>query len=176
MSDKYKIQENGLHFVTLTVVGWIDIFTRSAYSDEIIKNLNHCIKEKGLRISAFCIMSSHIHMIVYTEGEPLGKILRDFKSFTAKRLIKMITENIEESRKEWLLYMFRFYAKRNAHNSEYQFWQQNNHAFYLYSNKLIEQKTNYIHENPVNARIVERPHHYIYSSANKFTELKLSEI
>ena len=80
MSEKYIIQKQGLHFVALTVVGWIDVFTRSVYCDEIIKNLNYCIETKGLRITTFCIMPSHIHMIAYSEGDHLGNILRDFKS------------------------------------------------------------------------------------------------
>jgi REP element-mobilizing transposase RayT len=78
MSEKYKTYPGGLFFVTLTVVGWIDVFTRREYADEIIKNLNYCIQHKGLKIYAFCIMPSHIHMVVYSEGS-LSDILRDFK-------------------------------------------------------------------------------------------------
>jgi len=176
MSDKYKIVNDELYFCTLTVVGWIDVFTRADYCDEIIKNFNHCIKEKNLSVYAFCIMPSHIHFIGRVENGNLSDVLRDFKSYTAKQILKMIEENAQESRKEWLLYMFEFFAKNNAHNSKYQFWQQNNHAFHLYSAKLIAQKVDYIHDNPVEARIVDEPIHYIYSSANEFTELKLSEL
>ena len=71
--------------------------------------------------------------------------------------------------------MFEFFGKKQTHNKKYQFWQQNNHAFDLFSNKFIDQKVDYIHSNPVVARIVLEPYQYIYSSANEFTELKLSE-
>lgn len=66
--------------------------------------------------------------------------------------------------------------QKNAHNVKYQFWQQNNHAFDLFSNKFIDQKVNYIHNNPVETRIVTEPHFYVYSSANQFTDLKLVEL
>ena len=177
MCEKYKIFPDGLYFVTLTTVGWIDVFTRAIYCDEIVKNLNYCIDNKKLKVFAFCIMPSHIHLIAKTEDDvSLSNVLRNFKSYTSKQIIKMIEESHTESRREWLLYMFEFYGKKNAHNVKYQFWQQNNHAFDLFSNKFIDQKVNYIHNNPVEARIVTEPHFYVYSSANQFTDLKLAEL
>ena len=176
MCEKYKIFPDGLYFVILTTVGWIDVFTRAIYCDEIVKNLNYSIDNKKLKVFAFCIMPSHIHLIAKTEDDvSLSDMLRDFKSYT-KQIIKMIEESHTESRREWLLYMFEFYGKKNAHNVKYQFWQQNNHAFDLFSNKFIDQKVNYIHNNPVEARIVTEPHFYVYSSANQFTDLKLAEL
>ena len=127
MSEKYKFFEGGLFFVPLTVVGWIDVFTRKDYAEIIIKNLNYCIDNKGLIVYEFCIMLSHIHLICESKQGNLGSILRDFKSFTAKRIIEQIQENPQESRKEWLQYMFTFFAKRNSHNAQNQFWQQHNH-------------------------------------------------
>ena len=177
MCEKYKIFPDGLYFVILTTVGWIDVFTRAIYCDEIVKNLNYSIDNKKLKVFAFCIMPSHIHLIAKTEDDvSLSNVLRNFKSYTSKQIIKMIEESHTESRREWLLYMFEFYGKKNAHNVKYQFWQQNNHAFDLFSNKFIDQKVNYIHNNPVETRIVTEPHFYVYSSANQFTDLKLVEL
>jgi hypothetical protein len=45
------------------------------------------------------------------------------------------------------------------------FWQQNNQPVELQSNKFIDQKLNYIHNNPVEAGIVLSPEEYLYSSA-----------
>jgi REP element-mobilizing transposase RayT len=50
-------------FVTLTVVGWIDVFTRDVYSKEIIKNLSFCQQNRGLGIVAYVLMPSHLHMV-----------------------------------------------------------------------------------------------------------------
>ncbi len=176
MCEKYKIFPDGLYFVILTTVGWIDVFTRAIYCDEIVKNLNYSIDNKKLKVFAFCIMPSHIHLIAKTEDDvSLSDMLRDFKSYT-KQIIKLIEESATESRREWLLYMFEFYGNKNAHNVKYQFWEQHNHAFDLFSNKFIDQKVNYIHNNPVEARIVTEPHFYVYSSANQFTDLKLAEL
>jgi putative transposase len=174
MSEKYKFHKDGLFFVTMTVVGWIDVFTRKKYADEIIKNLNYCIEHKGLEIYEFCIMSNHLHLICSAKDGEVGKVIRDFKSFTAKEIIRSIDENPQESRKEWLLYMFRYFAKGSSPKCEFQFWQHHNHPVWLESRKFILQRTRYIWNNPVKAGIVSEPQHYIYSSANPDTELKLS--
>lgn len=175
MSEKFKIHEEGVFFITLTVVGWIDIFTRYEYADLVIENLNYCIRSKGLKVYAFCIMPSHLHMIAEAEKGNLSYILRDFKSYTAKQIIQLVEEHPQESRKDWLLYMFRYFANNQKHNKTYQLWQQHNHPIDLYSAELFQQKVEYIHQNPVAACLVDEPQHYIYSSANPLTFLQLSE-
>ena len=85
MSEKYKTDSNGLYFVSFSVVGWIDIFSRQKYRDIIIDNLSYCQKNKGLEIYAWVIMSNHIHLLVKSEKEDLSNILRDFKSYTSKK-------------------------------------------------------------------------------------------
>ena len=140
MSDKYKTQEGKLYYVTLTVVGWIDIFTRKEYVYELMKNLKFCQENKGLEIYAYVIMSNHIHMIARSKDVPLNILLGNFKRFTSKQLIKQVEENSQESRKEWLLHMFKFYGKGNSRNETHQFWQNGNHSIELWSAEVIKQK------------------------------------
>jgi len=172
MSRRYKTYEGGLFFVTLTVVGWIDVFIRREYCDCLAQNLRYSQEKKGLQLYAYCIMSSHIHLIAAAENTILSNILRDFKSYTAKQLLQLITDNPQESRKEWLLYLFRHFAKNTA-NTENKFWQQYNHPIDLTSNTLIDQKVNYTHQNPVSAGIVNEPQDYFYSSANLLSPIKV---
>ena len=166
MSEKYKIYPEGTFFITLTVVGWIDVFTRREYADEIIANLNYCTRQKGLKIYSYCIMPSHLHMICSAESGNLSDILRDFKSYTAKRIISLIESNPTESRKDWLLYLFRFFRQHTIHNKEFKFWQQHNHPIDLTDAKLFDQKVNYIEQNPVVAGLVTEAAYYTFSSAN----------
>ncbi|MDQ3191579.1 MAG: transposase [Bacteroidota bacterium] len=68
MSIGYQIKEQDkLHFVTLQVVEWVDIFTRQKYRDIIILNLAYCQKNKGIEIYAWVIMSNHIHLLVRSQ-------------------------------------------------------------------------------------------------------------
>lgn len=53
----------------------------------------------------------------------------------------------------------------NSNNKYRQFWQQDNHPIYVESEHVIQQKLDYLHENPVRAGFVRRPEDWIYSSA-----------
>lgn len=175
MSEKYKTHNDGLYFVSFSVVGWMDVFTRRLYQDVLVDSINFCQKNKNLKIYCYCIMPSHVHFISYSENGELSNILRDLKSFTAKQLIKSIEENQQESRKEWLLNKFEYYAKISPQEQKMQFWKHDNHPFYLYSNKMIQQKVDYIHFNPVEAGFVNQPHEWRLSSANEQSPIKLDE-
>ena len=166
----YKIEnQNSLHFLTFTVVGWVDIFTRKRHRDIFMNSLKYCMQNKGLLLFSYVIMSNHVHLIVRTESaKGLSAIIRDLKTFTSKKIVQAIIENPREYRSEWMLRLFKYYAKYNSNNSKYQLWIQNNHPIELVSPKWINRVLHYIHLNPVKARIVEFPEHYIYSSARNY--------
>ncbi len=174
MSEKYKVYEGGLFFVTLTVAGWIDVFTRNDYADFVEANLNYCVKNKGLNVYAYCIMPSHVHLIASSEKGLVTSILRDFKSYTSKKLIEMIANHPAESRKEWMLYLFEFHANKIKHNSQFNFWKQNNHPIDLWNPEITRRTMDYIHNNPVEAKLVNAPENYIYSSVNPGCGVNLS--
>ena len=167
MSVKYKVGDDQLpHFITFSVVEWIDALTRSEYKEIIVESLQHCIENKGLQLNAWVIMSNHVHLIMSAKsGFTISNILRDFKKFTSKQIVKAIKENPKESRREWMMYMFERAGKRNSNNKDFQFWQQDNHPIELSNAGMLNQKLNYLHENPVRAGIVFEPQQYIYSSA-----------
>ncbi|MGE0019407.1 MAG: transposase [Draconibacterium sp.] len=160
MSRKYKfLNPEGVYFVSFAVQGWTDVFTRNEYKNILIDNLKYCQTHKGLEIFAWCIMTNHVHLIIRAGGDiHLSDILRDYKKYTSKAIIKAITDNIQESRKEWLLHQFKT-------NEGYRFWRNSNNPIELWSNKVIDQKIDYIHQNPVEAGLVFRPEDYVYSSA-----------
>ncbi len=166
----YKIKnQNSLHYLTFTVVGWVDVFTRKRYRDVFIDSLKYCQQKKGLLIFSYVIMSNHVHLIVRTDsGMGLSAIIRDLKRFTSNQIIKAIQENRQESRSEWMLRLFKYYAKYNSNNTKYQFWKQDNRPIELVTPKWINQKLDYIHFNPVKAGLVESPEHYVYSSAKNY--------
>ncbi|MGM1056124.1 MAG: REP-associated tyrosine transposase [Bacteroidota bacterium] len=172
MSTKYKAGEpEEVYFVTITVVGWIDVFTRAEQKAALIKSLQYCQKEKGLEIYAYCLMSNHIHMICKAVAEiSLPEIMRDFKKFTSKQIIKTIEET-PESRRDWMLKYFENACDHLKRNQKYKVWQDGYHAEILYSRKFLFQKLNYIHNNPVKSGIVKKPEHYIYSSARSYAGL-----
>jgi REP element-mobilizing transposase RayT len=168
MSDGYKIRDQTLpHFVTATVVDWIDVFTRKSYRDLVVECLNYCIREKALILYGYVIMSNHLHMVVQSGNGELSDLLRDFKKFTAAKIIAKIKSE-PESRREWILERFKLATESHSRNKNYQFWQYGNHPEEIYSNKFMWSKLDYIHLNPVRAGIVEKASQYIYSSASNY--------
>lgn len=115
-------------------------------------------------------MSNHVHLIASAdEGFDLSDILRDLKRHTSKALLETIQNNPAESRREWMLWIFRSAGKSNVNNKDYQFWQQDNRPIQLSSPEMVEQRLEYIHQNPVHERLVAEAHHYIYSSAADYS-------
>lgn len=171
MGFKYRITANDeLYFLTLTVVDWIDVFTRKELCEDLVESLKYCQLHKGLNIYAWCLMPSHLHLVVSVNEGPdtLSDVMRDFKKFTSKRIVKSITE-IAESRRDWLLRHFEYAGKYNPKIKNYKFWQDGLHPIELSTFKFIEQKINYIHENPVTAGIVYKAEHYVLSSAAQYS-------
>lgn len=105
-------------------------------------------------------MSNHIHAILRSSTLKRSDTIKEFKSFTAKKMLEQMT-NENESRREWMLSEFEFAAKKHKRNEKFQVWTHENHPIILYSNALIQQRINYIHDNPVSSGIVANQEDYL---------------
>jgi REP element-mobilizing transposase RayT len=167
MSRNYKFKNpEGVYFVSFAVVEWIDVFTRNEYKDILPDSLRYCQQEKGMEIYAWCIMSNHVHLIFSSvKDEKPELILGSFKRFTSKSIVTAIKENLQESRKDWLLKQFEEAGNKSSNVKLYQLWRHDNKPIELWSNKVIDEKLNYIHNNPVEEGLVFKAEQYVYSSA-----------
>lgn len=104
-------------------------------------------------------MTNHLHLVIRAkEVSNLSDILRDYKKYTSKAIKNAIAENLQESKKEWLLEQFKT-------SEGFRFWRSENKPIELWSNTVIDQKIEYIHQNPVEAGFVFNAEDYVYSSA-----------
>jgi REP element-mobilizing transposase RayT len=175
MSTGYQIyDQNGVYFLTFTIVDWVDIFSRKIYKDILINSLQYCIKHKGFMVYCYVIMSNHIHIIMRSNDCKLSDAIRDFKKYTSAKIIEAI-QNGPESRRAWLLHRFKWAADHHSRNTTYQVWTHENHAIEIFTNNFFISKANYIHLNPVRAGYVKKEEDYVYSSANPESLLILSE-
>ena len=174
MSRKYKFRNpEGVYFITFSVFGWVDVFTRDIYRNIVIESISWCIVNKGLIVHAWVIMTNHVHMIISKrEEQPLEAIMRDLKKYTSVKILESIKNNSSESRREWLLRIFSEAGKANSQNEKYQFWQHGNHPIELDNNKIMDQKLNYIHNNPVVQGFVNEAECYRWSSAMDYSGMK----
>jgi REP element-mobilizing transposase RayT len=78
MSTKYKFHnQDQLYFITFAVVNWIDLFIRNEYKQILLDSWHFCSEKKGLEIYGWCIMTSHVHMIIGSQQEKMQDIVRD---------------------------------------------------------------------------------------------------
>lgn len=114
-------------------------------------------------------MTNHIHLIFRSANEQKPELLLgDFKRFTSKALVATIKNNHIESRTEYLLEQFLKAGLKSSNVKKYQFWQHDNKPIELWSNKVFDEKINYIHNNPVEEGLVTYPEDYIYSRARDY--------
>ena len=132
MSSKYKVGDKVgddalAHFVTFSVAGWVDVFTREQYKEFFVESLRYCQAGKGLILHAWMIMPNHVHLILSSVENKIEYIVRDIKKFTSKQIIAAIENNPEESRKEWMMNMFKYAGRNNSNNKDHQFWKEDYH-------------------------------------------------
>lgn len=162
-----------LYFVTSTVIDWLDVFTRPVYKHIVLESLQYCQQHKGLDIYAWVLMTNHLHAIVGLRGEgTIGDVMRDFKKFTSKSIVKAIEDNERESRKEWLLDRCWFRGANDRKVTNFKFWQDGSYVERIDSYEFYRQKVDYIHMNPVRQEIVEQPESFLYSSARDYAGRK----
>lgn len=121
MRSRYRVHHpDRAHFVTCTTVEWLPVFTSSACCDIVVKSFLHSREHKSLKIYAGVILDNHFHAIL--AAPDLSAVLRDLKSFTAKKILQQLATK----GRDWLLNQLRYY--RGAHKpNQYQVWQEGSH-------------------------------------------------
>ena len=168
MSRRYKFgSEEKLHFISYSVVFWIDIFTRTEYTEVLIDSWRYCQQHKGLEIYSWVIMTNHVHLIIGTSKDPFQNIVRDMKRHSSTQLKLLIKANEHESRREWILFMLNKTKLGVNSAGEWQFWQQNR-PIEIANENMFHRAMEYIHQNPVKAGFVEKEEDWLHSSARDF--------
>ena len=161
-------KQNAAYFLTFTVVEWVDVFREDKNKLLLCESLNYCIDNKGLEIFAYTLMSTHMHLLAASLKNDLSDIVRDFKKFTSEPIITLLKKD-ETKQSNEMLAIFKGAADKHSRNRNHQLWQQHNHPEEVYSPKFTLSKINYIHNNPVEAGLVDKPQDYLFSSAVDYT-------
>jgi len=173
MSEKYKTAEKEkAYFATFTITEWVKVLQDHSGKMIIVDAIKYYQKQRGLVLYAFCIMPNHVHIIAQSNGtETLSAVLRDLKKYTSKAITKKLEiENSDDGNKA--LSIFKTAGEKLKRITKYKVWQDGNRPKVLYSNKFIWQKLNYIHNNPVEAGLVESAENYLYSSARNYADME----
>jgi len=164
---RYKfIEKDQLHFLTCTVVNWICVFANSEVIEVILDSLKFMQDNERWKLFAYVIMEHHIHLIA--QSKDLGKEIGNFKSFTARSII----DYYKETNQLQMLNQFALHKEKFKTDREYQFWQEGSHPEIIQDYNMMQQKVEYIHNNPVKAGYVNEPEHWRYSSARNYAGIE----
>jgi len=163
--SRYKITEpQSPHFVTLTVLHWIPVFTRPEAVSILLDSLRFLSKD-GLKVYAWVILENHCHFVL--QSNALDHDITRLKSWTGKNLIQYLAEqNVRQ-----ILDQLAFYKKAHKNDRAYQFWQEGVHPELIQNEDMMRQKIEYIHQNPVKRGYVDEAVHWRYSSAKDYAGL-----
>ena len=161
--SRYRIFETDYpYFMTCTIVGWAPVFTRPETFDLIYDSWRFLQRERQFRLFAYVILENHLHLIA--SAPDLSAVMRHFKSFTARQIIDLL----ESRGVRVLLQQLRALKLRHKKESENQVWQEGNHPQQIRGEDMMQQKIEYIHNNPVVRGYVDEPLHWRHSSARNY--------
>ncbi len=161
--QRFRIAEHGYpYFLTSSIVKWLPVFVTPSTCDIVIDSLCYCREQKGLRIHAYVIMPTHIHLIVSADGD-LSAVLRDFKKFTSKRIVAAY----DDMQNPPFGNVFRFCGRDNRPPTDHKVWQDGNHPEMIKTQGFFLQKADYIHANPHRKGLVVDPMAWTYSSIRR---------
>jgi REP element-mobilizing transposase RayT len=164
---RYKIYDDSHpYFITSSTMFGLPIFSNVNAVNIIIENLEFLKNERNVEIIAYVIMENHIHAILY--GDDLADKIGRFKSFSARKIIDLFKQN---GNTRWLKRLERVKPEAKI-DRYYQLWQEDNHPKQIVGDAMMNQKIEYIHNNPVKRGYVDYPEDWRYSSARNYLGLE----
>ena len=165
LRNRNNSDEDKVYFITTTIVNFEKVFTKEKYCEILIKNIKHYQRRYRFHIYGYVIMPSHLHWIIEVDRKygTVSDIMRDIKKYSAWDLM----EALEKDQQNRILEIFVVSAKQNIFQKR-KFWMSRFHDEEITNAMMFKTKLEYIHNNPVQANIVENPTDYKYSSARNY--------
>lgn len=137
--------EHYVQFFTATILGWKHLLKQDKYKQLIMDTLRFLVEQGRVKVYGFTIMINHIHLIWHIQpGYKWEDVQRDFLKYTAQQ----IKADLEKHHPKVLpLFLV------NAKDRKYQIWERNPLSIDLWSREVLVQKLQYMHLNPVRARV-----------------------
>jgi putative transposase len=160
---RYRIFETEYpYLLTCTILGWLPVFTRPESVAIVFDSWKYLQQHKGLQIFGYVVLENHLHLIASAPN--LSQVIKSFKMFTARELIKLL----ESHGAETLLRGLRALKLQHKTASEYQVWQEGSKPKQISTDEMMIQKLEYVYYNPVKRGYVDEPVHWRYSSARNY--------
>jgi len=158
---------NGIEFFTATCLNWQPLFSSDRHKQIILDSLTFLVKEKRIWLYGYVIMPNHVHLLWCKQPEWADKnVQQHFTKFTAQQIKFSMLDNGEDMTP----------YKSTQTDRQFQFWERRPHIATMYNRRVLEEKLDYIHANPVKAGLCDLPELYKYSSAGFYFDNAPNEI
>ncbi|HEX3146217.1 MAG TPA: transposase [Pyrinomonadaceae bacterium] len=150
-------KDNPCLFITAVAKDRLPVFRTDAIKTITCNAIGEARISCGFLLFGYVIMPDHIHLITDCPRKP-STVLQFIKGITSRRVLGYLKEmNYQTSLRklehvDW---------KRNH---RYSLWQHNSDVFSIVSESTFMEKVNYIHQNPVRAKLAGRAGDYLWSS------------
>ncbi|MGH9432890.1 MAG: REP-associated tyrosine transposase [Terriglobia bacterium] len=160
--ERYRIHADAaVYFLTYSIVEWLPVFVSEESCKIVTDSLSFCHDAKRLRVNAYVVMPTHLHLIVFDadwDVERLRRTLADFRKFTGRRLSDYCAGHAPRCFQETL-------QAQAVADRERRFWQPSRHAEAIREERFWRQKIEYLHNNPCRKGLVCSPERWRFSSA-----------
>lgn len=147
-------------FFTATILEWKHLLANDAYKCIIIDSLRFMAERQRAMVHAFCIMNNHIHLLWHIiHPHTRDEVQRDFLKFTSQTMLYDLRTNHKELLPDYFV---------GATDRKYQIWERKPLSVELWTEAVVKEKLNYIHNNPVRAGLCALPEEYLFSTANLY--------
>ena len=155
-----------LHFITINVLDHRRAFSKDEYARAALLQLRKQCDEHPAKLVAYVLMQEHLHAVLNPRDGEINTLLRNMKPAITNAIAEVAQQTSNQRVLDWLTH----------DEGHYQLWQEGKHDLYLYSNWMIWQKINYIHNNPIRRGFVQHAGEYPYSSFCAYYDVGLEPV
>lgn len=147
---------NTFHYVTAVTFNRVRIFGSEIACQLFVETLAELRVLHPFKIVGYVIMPDHVHLIINPVRPEISVILRKLKGKSARKILDwLIADGYSESLDKLRL---------SVKDRDFAVWQKDSSSIDLFSPKFLQQKLDYIHMNPVRAKLCESPQEWTGSS------------
>ncbi|MGZ0167378.1 MAG: REP-associated tyrosine transposase [Planctomycetales bacterium] len=145
------------HFVTFSCYKRRRLLDNDPVRRIVLGVLNSQMTKQDGRLVGFVLMPDHVHALVWLpRDESLPQFMKQWKQRSSRNIRKLALPLLPS-----------YGALMKADDP---FWQRKYYAFQIYSRQKLEEKLNYIHQNPVRAGLADRAAEWRWSSARHYED------
>ena len=158
----YCTMQNSINFFTATILRWQHVLKQDKYKQMIIDKMQYLVDANRVWIYGFVIMPNHIHQLWRAkEGHHEKEVQRDLLRYTAQHIKNDLVLNHP---------MVLPHFRSTQNDRHYHFWERRARSKEIENRKMLEQKLDYIHNNPVldKWKLSNLPEDFYFSSASYY--------